>query len=169
MVLFGRANTLGIHSTLLADLALIGFGFAIPFMFWNCSMGFVVYQHHTHPEVPWFGDRERWTFFAGQVGCVVHVELPRPIELFLHNILDHTAHHVDPKIPLYNLPDAQKRLEAAYPEQIKIVPWTFGSYFHTLRTCRLYDYENHRWLDYDGTPTSEPIAFRGNGVEAAGA
>jgi omega-6 fatty acid desaturase (delta-12 desaturase) len=161
MVLFGRANTLAIHSALLANLALIGFGFVIPFLFWNWSMGFVVFQHHTHPEVPWFGDREDWTFFAAQVGCVVHVELPRPIELFLHNILDHTAHHVDPKIPLYNLPDAQKRLEAAYPEQIKIVPWTFGNYFHTLKTCRLYDYDTHQWLDYDGTPTSEPIHFHG--------
>jgi omega-6 fatty acid desaturase (delta-12 desaturase) len=165
MVLFGQANTLGIHSSVLANLALIGFGFVIPFLFWNWSMGFVVYQHHTHPDVPWFGDREDWTFFAGQVGCVVHVELPWPIELFLHNILDHTAHHVDPKIPLYNLPDAQKRLEAAYPEEIKIVPWTFGGYFKTLRTCRLYDYQKHQWLDWDGTPTSEPIRFRGKGGE----
>jgi omega-6 fatty acid desaturase (delta-12 desaturase) len=161
LVVFGRSDTLGVHSRILADLTLVGFGFVLPFLFWNWSMGFVVYQHHTHPEVPWFGDREQWTFFAAQVGCVVHVELPRPIELFLHNILDHTAHHVDPKIPLYNLPDAQRRLEAAYPEQIKIVPWTFGGFFHTLRTCRLYDYQKHQWLDYDGTPTTEPIAFTG--------
>jgi omega-6 fatty acid desaturase (delta-12 desaturase) len=66
---------------------------------------------------------------------------------------------VDPKIPLYNLPGAQGRLEEAYPEHIKIVPWTFGGYAKTLKTCRLYDYENHQWLDWDGTPTSEPIAF----------
>jgi omega-6 fatty acid desaturase (delta-12 desaturase) len=161
MVMFGRANTLGIHSVVLADLALIGFGFVLPFLFWNWSMGFVVYQHHTHPEVPWFGDREDWTFFAAQVGCVVHVELPKPIELFLHNILEHTAHHVDPKIPLYNLPSAQRHLEEAYAEQIKVVPWTFAGYFRTLRTCRLYDYEKHQWLDWDGTPTSERIGFVG--------
>jgi omega-6 fatty acid desaturase (delta-12 desaturase) len=163
LVLFGRASTLGIHSAILANLTLIGFGFLLPFLFWNWSMGFVVYQHHTHPEVPWFGDQQDWTFFAAQVGCVVHVELPRPIELFLHNILDHTAHHVDTKIPLYNLPKAQRRLEAAYPEQIKIVPWTFASYFNTLRTCRLYDYQNHHWLDWDGQPTSDRIAFQGKG------
>jgi omega-6 fatty acid desaturase (delta-12 desaturase) len=161
MVLLGRANTLGIHSRVLADLALVGFGFLIPFLFWNWSMGFVVYQHHTHPEVPWFGDREDWTFFAAQVGCVVHVELPKPIELFLHNILEHTAHHVDPKIPLYNLPSAQRHLEEAYSEQIKVVPWTFDGYFRTLRTCRLYDYTNHQWLDWDGKPTSERIGFVG--------
>ncbi len=160
MCTVGRVDTLHIASPLLARLAMIGFGFVLPFLFWNWSMGFVIYQHHTHPEVPWFGDREQWSFFAGQVGCVVHVELPRPIELFLHNILDHTAHHVDPKIPLYNLPGAQQRLESAYPEQIKIVPWTFAGYFNTLRTCRVYDYDKHQWLDYDGTPIGEPIGFR---------
>jgi omega-6 fatty acid desaturase (delta-12 desaturase) len=160
LVFCGRSETLGLHSPVLAGGAMLLIGFVLPFLFWNWSMGFVIYQHHTHPEVPWFGSREHWSFFAAQVGCVVHVELPRPIELFLHNILDHTAHHVDPKIPLYNLPGAQRRLEEAYPQQIKVVPWTLAGYFHTLRTCRLYDYDKHQWLDYDGTPTSEPIVFR---------
>ena len=155
MLTIGRSNTLGIHSHILAQLTLITVGFVLPFLFWNWSMGFVIFQHHTHPEVPWFKDVDEWTFFEGQVESVVHVELPRPIELFLHNILDHTAHHVDPKIPLYNLPKAQQNLETAYPKNIKVVEWTYEGFKKTFATCRLYDYENHRWIDYDGTPTSE--------------
>jgi len=29
-------------------------GFAIPFLFWNGMIGFVVYVHHTHPSVSWY-------------------------------------------------------------------------------------------------------------------
>jgi hypothetical protein len=32
---------------------------------------------------------------------------------------------------------------------------TSRGFLNTLRDCRLYDCENHRWLDFDGTPTSE--------------
>ena len=155
MLWLGRADTLGIHSHALAQLVLLTVGIILPFAFWNWSMGFVIFQHHTHPEVPWFKDVAEWTFFEGQVQSVVHVELPRPIELFLHNILDHTAHHVDPKIPLYNLPNASAIWRAPYPTNIKVVEWTLRGFRETFAVCRLYDYENHRWTDYDGTPTSE--------------
>jgi omega-6 fatty acid desaturase (delta-12 desaturase) len=90
------------------------------------------------------------------VQATVHVELPRPIELILHNIMEHTAHHADPRVPLYNLEKAQKHLEDTYGE-IVVVPFTFGGFFNTLRTCRLFDYENHRWLDWDGKPTTESL------------
>ena len=33
-----------------------------------------------------------------------HVVFPWPIERLLNNIMDHPAHHLDPTIPLYNLP-----------------------------------------------------------------
>jgi omega-6 fatty acid desaturase (delta-12 desaturase) len=38
--------------------------------------------------------------------------------------------------------------------------FTFGLFWDTLRRCKLYDYERHRWLDFDGQPTSEPILRR---------
>ena len=151
---FGRGYTLGIHSHFWSQVTMLLMGIVLPFSIWNAAMGFVIFQHHTHPEVPWFADVKEWTFFGGQVESVIHVELPKPIELFLHNIMDHTAHHVDPKIPLYNLPHAQKNLEAAYPTNIKVVEWTLKGFLNTFAVCRLYDYENHRWTDYNGMPTS---------------
>ena len=141
---------------------LIALGVVIPQLIWNWLMGFVVLQHHTHPTVPWYGDEQDWTFFAGQIQSVVHVELPRPIEVVLHNIMEHTAHHVDPRIPLYNLEDCQKKLEEAYGGEIIVVPWSLRGYMETLRKCRLFDYENHRWLDFDGTPTTPQLLMRDN-------
>jgi omega-6 fatty acid desaturase (delta-12 desaturase) len=147
-------------NSIAVSIALVMLGIILPFLGWNWLMGFVVFQHHTHPKVPWYGNEDDWTFYAGQVQSVVHVELPRPIELILHNIMEHTAHHVDPRIPLYNLEDAQKKLEEAYEADLVVFPFTVGGYFKTLRACRLFDYENFRWLDWDGTPTTEPLLRR---------
>src|SRR5205814_10349109 len=107
------------------SLGLLTTGIIVPFLLWNWLMGFVVFQHHTHPKVPWYGDESDWTFYAGQIQSVIHVELPRPVELILHNIMEHTAHHVDPRIPLYNLENAQKQLEQAYAGDLVVFPFTF--------------------------------------------
>jgi omega-6 fatty acid desaturase (delta-12 desaturase) len=131
-----------------------------PFILWNWLMGFLVFQHHTHPKVPFYGNADDWSFYAGQVQSVVHIEMPRPIELVLHNIMEHTAHHVDTRIPLYNLENAQKDLEKAYGADLVVFPFTWRGYFNTLRVCRLFDYENFRWLDWDGTPTTESLLRR---------
>ena len=104
VVVLTLTKGLPITASPFADAALLlAFGVVIPQLLWNWLMGFVVFQHHTHPSVPWYGDERDWTFYAGQIQSVVHVELPRPIELILHNIMEHTAHHVDPRI-LASLP-----------------------------------------------------------------
>jgi omega-6 fatty acid desaturase (delta-12 desaturase) len=154
-----RTN-LGSHWWLVTT-GLLTLGIVIPFLLWNWLMGCLIFQHHTHPKVPWYGNVKDYTFFAGQIQSVVHVEMPKPIELILHNIMEHTAHHVDPRIPLYNLENAQKDLENAYaPGDLIVFPFTIGGYLNSLRTCRLFDYENFRWLDWDGRPTTEPLLSR---------
>ena len=147
-------------NTVLVSAGLLAVGVVIPFVVWSWVMGMIILVHHTHPTVPWYGDVADWSYYAGQVRATVHIELPRPIELVLHNIMEHTAHHADPRVPLYNLEQAQKNLEAAYAGNIVVVPFTLGGLFKTLRTCRLFDYEEHRWLDWDGTPTTEALLER---------
>lgn len=138
----------------LVTAGLLTLGIVIPYILWHWVMGFIVLVHHTHPTVPWYGDVADWSYYAGQVQSTVHVELPRPVEVALHHIMEHTAHHADPRVPLYHLEKAQKALEDAYGDDIVVVPFTVAGFFKTLRTCRLFDYENHRWLDWDGTPTT---------------
>jgi acyl-lipid omega-6 desaturase (Delta-12 desaturase) len=88
------------------------------------------------------------------VRSTTHVVLPLGLNRLAYNILEHTAHHVDPRVPLYHLPGAQARLEEVYPEDVVVERLTPAYVLRILRTCRLYDYRRRQWLDYDGTPTS---------------
>jgi omega-6 fatty acid desaturase (delta-12 desaturase) len=133
----------------------------VPFLFWNWISAYVTVQHHTHPNVAWFKSREQWNYFNGQVLGTVHVKLPRPVEILFHNILEHTAHHADPKIPLYNLPECQRNLEEKFTGDVTLQDGGVFNFWTNLNVCQLYDYENHRWLKFDGTPTTKPLFPRG--------
>lgn len=128
----------------------------LPFLLWNWIMGFAIFQHHNHPRLAWYGNRQEWDFFAAHVESTVHIRLPQPLEWLSANIMKHTAHHVNPKIPLYRLQASQQCLEKAYADQIIVECWSIRGLGKTLAICKLYDYENHRWLNFRGRPTSEP-------------
>jgi omega-6 fatty acid desaturase (delta-12 desaturase) len=126
---------------------------AWPFAVWNALMGFVIYVQHTHPEVAWFANRDEWAWFQAQVGSTPHVELPFPFSRVLHNIMEHTAHHLDMGVPHYGLVEAQRSLETSFGE-VRAIAWSWRSFLDTTRRCRLYDYERHVWLDFDGRVTA---------------
>jgi len=138
-----------------------------PYLFWNWIMAFVTFQHHTHPSVSWYANKDEWSFFHGQVQGTVHITFSRPIELVFHNILEHTAHHVDPKIPLYNLRASQQSLEEAYADDVIVQKGSVIHFHRVLSKCKLYDYEKYQWLDFDGKPTSEPSITAEQRVRAA--
>ncbi len=146
----------GWWGTVSAPGPLLALALLVPFAVWNWGMGFAIFQHHNHPRVAWYGDREEWDFFAGQVESTVHVQMPRLLEWLSAHIMQHTAHHVNPKIPLYRLTAAQRLLEQAYPEGIVAERWTLRGFGQVLGRCKLYDYANHRWLNFRGKPTTEP-------------
>ncbi|HTS52521.1 MAG TPA: fatty acid desaturase [Burkholderiales bacterium] len=127
----------------------------LPFLIWNWGMAFAIFQHHNHPRAVWYAVREEWDFFAGQVESTVHAQMPRWLEWISAFIMQHTAHHVNRRIPLYKLSQSQRHLERAY-DQIIIQPWSFTALGKTLARCKLYDYENHRWLTFEGRPTTGP-------------
>lgn len=120
----------------------------VPQLLWNQLMGLVILLHHTHPKVRWFDDLEEWSFFNGQVRGTVHIKFPWPVGTILHHIMDHTAHHVDPRIPLYHLPEAQVAMEQSYPSDVIVSPFSFPNLCRIMRECQLYDYSQHRWLPF---------------------
>ena len=79
----------------------------------------------------------------------------RVIDFLLHNIMHHPAHHIDPTIPLYELPDSQAQLEHHSPDDSIVVRLTLAEFLRICRLCKLYDYRRHCWLDFDGHPTTE--------------
>ena len=135
------------------------FGQLLPWMLFNWQIGFLIFLHHTHPQVPWFDDEREWSFYAGQIRGTAHVVFPGPINWLIHGIMEHTAHHADPRVPLYRLGAAQRALELAIPDDIVIHAFTWHSFRYTLKVCKLYDYRNHRWLSFAGEPTSSPHVF----------
>jgi acyl-lipid omega-6 desaturase (Delta-12 desaturase) len=136
--------------------ALLLVAIGLPFVVWNWGMAFAIFQHHTHPRAVWYAAREEWDFFAGQVESTVHAQMPRWLEWVSACIMQHTAHHVNRRIPLYRLARSQGYLERAYGEQIIVEPWSFAALGRTLARCQLYDYENHRWLNFKGRQTIGP-------------
>jgi omega-6 fatty acid desaturase (delta-12 desaturase) len=129
---------------------LVIFGFLIPYTLWTYIMGFFTFQMHNHPRVIWYANEKEWSFFRGQIIGTPHVEFPWVIDFILHNVMHHTAHHADPKVPLYRLRESQRLLEDAYAEDLVHVKWTFKEFMRTMRICCLYDYQHHRWVDFAG-------------------
>jgi omega-6 fatty acid desaturase (delta-12 desaturase) len=132
------------------------FSFAIPFLFWCAMIGFVVYVHHTHVRVSWHDDRTAWSKAQPFVSTTVHLTFPFNIGAMMHHIMEHTAHHVDMSIPLYKLKQAQSKLEELLPERIIVQPFSWSWYFETAKRCKLYDFQQRCWTDYQGHPTSTP-------------
>jgi len=129
-------------------------GFVLPFAMWNANTGFTVYLQHTHPHVPWFADEKDWRRLRGQEAVTVHVLFPRWYGIVSHHIMEHPVHHVNPKIPLYRLRQAQLTLGTLLGERLVTERFTIGGFLDTMARCKLYDYRNHRWLDFHGNPTS---------------
>jgi omega-6 fatty acid desaturase (delta-12 desaturase) len=130
------------------------FGAGIPFLVWNSLMGFVIYLHHTHPDVAWYDDEEGWRIQANQAELAVHVLFPTLINQLFHWILEHNAHHARTGIPFYDLRRSQELLQADGSAQVTEFVWTPGTHMAVVRRCKLFDFRAGRWMDFQGNYTS---------------
>ena len=135
-------------------------GFVIPYVVFNYMMGFTIYQHHTHETIPWFDSNDERQVKGASDEVTMHVKYPVWYNLISHNIMEHTAHHIDPRIPLYNLAEAQADLANMLGDDMHCMSFSFRKFLHTLSVCKLYDYENHCWLDFEGRVTTGIILNR---------
>ena len=132
----------------------VALGFVLPFALWMTLFGATVFVHHTHPDIPWYEtattDRHlpvetvttRWLF-------------PTWFTFLSHNVFDHTIHHWNARIPCYNATKASEHLSELLGDRLICERFSMRALNDVLRRCKLYDYENRRWLDFDGNPTSE--------------
>jgi len=110
-------------------------------------MGWAIFEHHTHPEVPWFDIEAEWRAAGPQSRCTIHVEMPAVFDVLLHFIMQHSAHHLDVTIPLYRLKDAQRAVEEA-GARVVVYRWSPLTFFRHLRICKLYDCRGKRWTGF---------------------
>ena len=125
----------------------------LPFLLWNGVIGFVVYLHHTNPRIAWFLNRQEWQRNRAYLTSTACVSFPLGMDRVMHNIMEHNAHHLNPGIPMFSLRAAQKVLRDKFPElcDYRITP---QSYMDVVKRCKLYDFANHRWLDFNGKVTA---------------
>ncbi len=120
----------------------------LPFIVFNYYIALFVFLHHTHPEVPFYTEKNEWSPSLGQLYCSTTVRCSRITEMMIHNILIHTPHHVDPRIPFYHLRDAYDDLQKHYGPYIHEMRFSFRAVRNVFLQCQLYDYEHHRWIRF---------------------
>ncbi|MBL4620684.1 MAG: fatty acid desaturase [Marinicaulis sp.] len=128
-------------------------GWLLPFSIWNYLVALSTYLHHTHPKVHWFDKPEEWSFYGSAILGTTHVDLPFKWARLFSDVMEHTAHHALPSIPIYKLSDAQKLLLKRYGDKVVKYKFTIAEYKRILAACKLYDTERHCWTDFDGNPT----------------
>jgi omega-6 fatty acid desaturase (delta-12 desaturase) len=144
-----------------AEFALrVSLAIVVPFLIFNWLVGFASFLNHTHPQVPWFAKREEWSFYTGQVNCTVHMAMPTWMIFFLTDVGLHGAHHIEPRIPIWGLEEAETHIVADAHADLVLEQWSWSKHRAIMQGCKLYDYDAHRWLDFAGRPTG-PVTFAG--------
>jgi len=143
------------HASHQSALTLVLFGFVVPFLVWGWLMGAVIYFHHTHPLLAWYQDIDQWEAARDESSNTVHIKFPFKLGRLLNNIMEHPAHHLDVRIPLYNLEAAHRVL--VIPEQVEQRMSTVSAR-DCISRCKLYDYDTRNWTDFEGRRTSPVLA-----------
>ena len=119
----------------------------IPFLIFNFAIGSLVHVHHVQPDIRWWKRRD-WTKFAAQVEGTTVLRTPKWLDFFFHQIMIHVPHHVDVRIPMYNLEMAAEAIAQAFPDTVHDEPLRFRDFVRNTRQCKLYDFDEGRWFTY---------------------
>ena len=137
-------------------------GFVIPQLICCWLIGFVVLQQHTHPNVARYSslDFQLPSSNNRQLHSTPHLILPSFLKRSVFHVMEHTAHHLDPSVPFYHLEHAQQHIDKNHPDDIVSEPLTLSSFLKTIKICKLYNYETHQYVDYEGNPTTKVLYNR---------
>src|SRR5829696_5976014 len=119
----------------------------VPFLAFNFTIGWVVHVHHIDPDIMWWKRRE-WNKFRGQMEGTTLLYVPAWLDFFLHRIFFHVAHHVDMRIPFYELPAASEEIRQAFPDVVVTRRLRLRDFLANTRQCKLYDFDAGGWLTY---------------------
>jgi omega-6 fatty acid desaturase (delta-12 desaturase) len=134
-------------------------GFILPLASVSWAVGFVVFFNHTHPSIPWFESPDAWSYWEAQQRCTLHLRFSRFTGFLLPSeVMNHVVHHLDTRIPLRKLRNAQEAFTRLYPHEVKTALWSPRLHADILRRCKLYDYTRNQWLDFDGNATGPSLA-----------
>jgi omega-6 fatty acid desaturase (delta-12 desaturase) len=126
-------------------------GSIVPTLYVCYAIGFVVYFNHTHPTIDWFRGAAQRSFTERQTDSTLHLRF-RGLSAWMlpSEIMGHVVHHLDTRIPLYRLQEAQAHLAASSPTPVKADLWSWRTQRKIMRTCKLYDPLQRCWIGFDG-------------------
>ena len=104
------------------------------------TIGAAVHVHHISPEIRWWKKAE-WNKFRAQMEGTTVLRVPKGINFFLHWIMVHVPHHVDMRVPMYQLEEAAEAIEAAFPGTVIDKQLRLRDYVGQTRACKLYDFD----------------------------
>ncbi|MCD9625014.1 fatty acid desaturase [Rhabdothermincola salaria] len=119
----------------------------VPFLAFTYVIATFVHVHHIQPDIRWYRRRE-WTKFKGQMEGTTVLRARFGLNFFFHWIMVHVPHHVDMRIPMYNLELATAAIDEAFPGTVHDEPLRFRDFVANTRKCRLYDFDEGRWFTY---------------------
>ena len=146
-----------------STVAALVYGFVVPFYVYQSLYAFTVFVQHNNVRVPWFKGKRPRDGDGQQAYISVQLVFPAWFSWLVHHVYDHAAHHVHPAIPLYELPAAQRKLNEMLGARAVTSKFSFRWLYSTMRRCKLYDYDNHRWTDFSGLPTTRTTLGSVNG------
>jgi len=124
----------------------------VPFLAFTYVIASFVHVHHVQPGIRWWKRRE-WTKFKGQMEGTTVLRARFGLNFFFHWIMVHVPHHVDMRIPMYNLELATDAIEKAFPGTVHDEPLRFRDFISNTRQCQLYDFDEGHWLTYRDAAT----------------
>lgn len=136
------------------------FGVAVPFAVYSMAMSSVIYLHHTHPGVRWHAPDEPLDWREAQLRDTVHVLFPWPANWLFHHIMEHTAHHLRPTMPMYHLRAAQELIESRRGVAVVVLRWSPREHLRVLAACKCFDYDRMAWVGYDDELSTVEVGGR---------
>jgi omega-6 fatty acid desaturase (delta-12 desaturase) len=146
-----------LYATNLGSIGAVILGLLLPFFVFEIQNSFAIYVQHTDPRIPWFkGEVDRSGIGRTEL-ISVDLATPQLMAWFYHDIFAHPVHHLYPKIPCYKLREAQDHLNKLLGPAAVVRTLGLEWWLDTMGRCKLYDWDEHRWLDFDGRPTTERL------------
>jgi len=139
----GIVRTHSVWGTIWMDLRLV----VLPFIAFSWVIGWAVHVHHVAPDIRWWKKNE-WTKFKAQMEGTTVLRLPKGFNFFFHWIMVHVPHHVDMRVPMYNLEAAAEAIETAFPGTVIDKKYRFGDFIRSTRQCKIYDFDAGVWMTY---------------------
>ncbi|MCP9985837.1 MULTISPECIES: fatty acid desaturase [Streptomyces] len=139
--------------------------FVAPWLATHAWFSVTTLMHHSASDVPYL-TAEYWTRNASRLLVTTDYVYPRWLLFLTHNISIHTAHHVAPVVPYYNLPKAQQALKERYPGMVRERKFTFGQMWRIIRHLHFYDTESGFYADLSRSkvPTSAVPSMAAEGT-----